>query len=66
MARVASKRILPRWKIIRIKATPAEELGTVEVPDAEPAIRIAVERLEIDDPGRQRRLVARRMASANG
>jgi hypothetical protein len=61
MARVASKRTLPRRKIIRLKATPAEELGTVEVPDAEPAIRIAVERLEINDPDRQRRLVARRM-----
>ena len=60
MARVASKRALPRWKIIRIKATPAEELGMVEVPNAEPAIRIAIKRLEIDDPGRQRRLVARR------
>ena len=61
MARVASKRTLPRWKIIRIKATPAEELGTVETPDAEPAIRIAIEQFEIDDPHRQRRLVARRM-----
>ena len=61
MARVASKRTLPRWKIIRIKATPAEELGTVEVPDAETAIRIAIEQFEIDDPHRQRRLVARRM-----
>ena len=61
MARLASKRALPRWKIIRLKATPAEELGTVEVPDAEPAIRITVERLEIDDPHRQRRLIAPRM-----
>ena len=61
MARVASKRTLPRWKFIRIKATPAEELGTVEAPDPETAIRIAIERFEIDDPHRQRRLVARRM-----
>ena len=61
MARVASKRTLPRWKIIRVKATPAEELGTVEVPDAEPAIRVAIEQFEIDDPHRQRRLVARRV-----
>jgi len=52
MARVASKRTLPRWKIIRVKATPAEELGTVETPDPETAIRIAVERFEIDDPHR--------------
>ena len=61
MARLASKRALPRWKIIRLKATPAEELGTIEVPDAEPAIRIAIEQFEIDDPHRQRRLVARRV-----
>jgi hypothetical protein len=61
MARVASKRTLPRWKIIRIKAAPADELGTVEAPDAETAIRIAIEQFEIDDPHRQRRLVARRM-----
>ena len=61
MARVASKRTLPRRKIIRLKATPAEELGTVGARDAEPAIRIAIEQFEIDDPHRQRRLVARRM-----
>jgi hypothetical protein len=61
MARVASKRTLPRWKIIRIKATPAEELGTVDALDTETAIRIAIERFEIDDPHRQRRLVTRRM-----
>ena len=61
MARVASKRALPRWKIIRITATAAEELGTVGARDAETAIRIVIERFEIDDPHRQRRLVARRM-----
>ena len=52
MARVASKPTLPCWKIIRLKATPAEELGTVEAPDAEPAIRIAIEQFEIDGTGK--------------
>ena len=62
MSRVASKsRPLPRWKISRIKSTPAEELGTVEAPDAETAIRVAIKEFEITDPQHQRRLAARRV-----
>ena len=62
MSRVASKsRPLPRWRVIRLKATPAVELGTVEAPDADTAIEIAIKRFEITDPVHQQRLAARRV-----
>jgi hypothetical protein len=34
---------------------------SVEAPDAETAIKIAIEQFEISDPERQRRLIARRI-----
>jgi hypothetical protein len=33
-------------------------VGRVEAPDAEIAIQVAIERFEINDPERQRRLIA--------
>src|SRR6267378_3827817 len=39
MARVASKRTLPRWKIIRIKATSAQELAGPGWADTAPDMR---------------------------
>jgi hypothetical protein len=52
---------LPRWRITRIKATPAADVGTVQAPDAEAAIRAAIERFGIKNPQHQQRLVARRI-----
>jgi hypothetical protein len=52
----------PRWRISRIKATPAAELGTVTAPDAESAIAKAIKEWEIREPHRQQRLVATRIA----
>jgi hypothetical protein len=50
-----------RWRISRIKSTPAAEIGTVFAPDAETAIRKAIEEFQI--PKLQHsRLVARRIA----
>jgi hypothetical protein len=31
-----------RWRITRIRSTPAVEVGTVEAPDAEQAIKEAI------------------------
>ena len=54
MSRVASKsRPLPRWRITRIKARPAVELGTVEAPDADIAIQVAIKEFEITNPEHQ-------------
>ena len=53
---------LPRWRISRIKSTPAADLGTVQAPDAEAAIKAAIERFGIKNPQHQQRLVARRIA----
>jgi len=50
-----------RWRIIRLKASPAVELGTVEAPDADTAIQVAIKEFEITNPEHQRRLAARRV-----
>jgi hypothetical protein len=49
------------WAISRIKGTPAVEIGWVDAPDAETAIKEAIERYGITDPEQQKRLVARRV-----
>ena len=52
---------LYRWRITRIKASPAALIGWVEAPDAEQAIRAAIREFEITNPEHQKRLVAQRM-----
>jgi len=47
------------WAISRIKGTPAAVLGHVEAPDAESAIKAAIEKFAITDPEQQKRLAAR-------
>jgi hypothetical protein len=49
---------LSRWRISRLKATPAVELGYLEAPDAEQAIKVAIERYGITNPMHQQKLVA--------
>jgi hypothetical protein len=41
-----------------IKSTPAALVGYVDAPDAESAIKKAIEEFEIKDPQKQRRLIA--------
>jgi len=43
---------LPRWRITRIKASPAVEL---EAPDADTAIRVAIKEFEVTNPEHQMR-----------
>ena len=57
MAKRKSK--LPRWQIVRLKATPAPFIGLVDAPDEESAIKVAIEQFEIP-PGDQERLIALR------
>jgi hypothetical protein len=52
---------LYRWRIARIRSTPAEIIGYVEAPDAETAIKEAIREYEITDPEKQKRLIAQRM-----
>lgn len=52
---------LHRWRISRIRGTPAEFIGYVEAPDEEQAIKEAIKRFEIKDPEKQKRLVARKV-----
>ena len=49
------------WAISRIEGTPAVEIGWVDAPDAETAIKEAIERYGITDREQQKRLVARRV-----
>ena len=58
---MSKSRPLPRWRISRIKASPAVELDTVEAPDADTAIRVAIKEFEVTNPEHQMRLAARRV-----
>ena len=49
------------WEIIRIKGSPAVRLGRVSAPDAESAIKKAIEEFDIRNPEQQKRLAARRV-----
>jgi 1,2-phenylacetyl-CoA epoxidase PaaB subunit len=49
------------WRISRIRGTPAADVGTVQAPDAETAIQVAIEKYKITDPEKQKRLVAQRL-----
>jgi hypothetical protein len=51
----------PRWRISRIKASPAAEIGTVTAPDAETAIGKAIDERQIEKR-HWPRLAARRIA----
>jgi len=48
------------WAISRTK-TPAVEIGWVDAPDAETAIKEAIQRYGITDREQQKRLAARRV-----
>jgi hypothetical protein len=52
---------LARWRITRIRSTPAVEIGTVQAPDAASAIDEAIRRYDIRQPWQRERLVARRI-----
>jgi hypothetical protein len=52
---------LHRWRISRIRATPAEFIGYVEAPDEEQAIKEAIKQFEIKGAEKQKRLVAGRV-----
>jgi uncharacterized protein YdiU (UPF0061 family) len=51
-----------RWRISRLKATPAEYIGEVEAPDEASAIKKAIEEFQITERWKQSRLVAQRRA----
>jgi hypothetical protein len=48
------------WRISRIRGTPAVEIGTVQAPDAETAIKVAIKEFNIKNPEQQKRLMAQR------
>jgi hypothetical protein len=50
-----------RWRISRIRSTPAIEIGYVDVPDADQAVAEAIKQYDITDPHHQSRLVGQRV-----
>jgi hypothetical protein len=57
-----AKAALHRWAIYLIRKR-GELLGSVEAPDEQAAIRAAIEKYNITDPERQKRLVAQRVGT---
>jgi hypothetical protein len=47
-----------KWRITRIRSTPAALIGYVKAPDAEQAIKEAIGAFGIIDPEQQKRLAA--------
>jgi len=56
-----SKPKLHRWRISRIRGTPAEFIGYVEAENEKQAIKQAIKQFQISDPEKQKRLVAQRV-----
>ena len=52
---------LPRWEIAIIRKRGGV-IGTVEAPDAEAAVKAAIEKWGITEPERQKRLAAHRIS----
>jgi hypothetical protein len=50
-----------RWRISRIRSSPAEFIGYVDAPDEATAIKKAIEEFGITDPEKKKRLVAQRV-----
>jgi hypothetical protein len=57
---MAKKATEHRWKIYRIRGTPAAFIGAVVAADEKAAINAAIEEFGIDDPAQQKRLLAQR------
>jgi len=57
MAKRKSK--LPRWQIVRLKATPASFIRLVDAPDEDAAIKLAIKQFDIRKEDRDRLLVRR-------
>ena len=61
MSKRSPRSELPRWRITRIRSTPAAFIGYVEAPDAEQAIQAAISRYQISNLHEQARLAAQRV-----
>jgi hypothetical protein len=49
-----------RWRVTKLKAK-GEEVCTIEAPEADTAIALAIERYKITDPEQRKRLAAHRL-----
>jgi predicted chitinase len=58
--RTAKKTTQHRWKIYRLRGSPAVFIGAVVATDEKAAINAAIEEFGIDNPAQQKRLLAQR------
>jgi hypothetical protein len=61
-SRSQGQRNLRRWHVTRFAGRAARNVGFVHAVDAPQAIRIAIEKFDITDPEKRKRLAARRIA----
>jgi hypothetical protein len=57
--KLPSRRQERRWRIMRVTATPAKQLGHVYAPDEDTALKKAIEEFEVPAPWRGRLLAIR-------
>ena len=57
---MAKKATEYRWKIYRLRGTPAAFIGSVTATDEKAALMAAIEEFGIHDPQQQKRLLAQR------
>ena len=62
-ASAVAKRKQYRWKISRIKVSPAAFVGVVYAPDEKSAVKAAIAEFKITKPEHQKRLITRRISS---
>jgi hypothetical protein len=49
-----------RWKVYRLRSSPAAFIGAIVATDEKAAITAAIEEFGIENPGQQKRLLAQR------
>jgi hypothetical protein len=54
---VVSVRVTPEWEVIRIKATPAAFVGTVQAPDKTSALKTGIKQFNIRREDQSRLIV---------
>ena len=54
----SKRKSIQRWRVSRIRGNRNETVGVVLAPDREAAIEVAIIENKIDDPDKQKRLVA--------
>jgi hypothetical protein len=66
VTRSSRSKKLRRWRISRIRGSPAEFVGYMDAADDATAIKNTIEEFGITDPEKKKRLAAQRVKSGRG